>query len=331
MVAISHGRAETGIFNCEQEYEDMTMAWCCRFQLKSVIMIVLCAVVIGPVSAKSKNKTLSTKTLRSMARAYMAFGKYDRAHNLAEQALKEAKKQKVEDGEMALCLIDLGTVCGYEGLLSQAAAKFEAGIELQKKALFDTHPYVAHALRMLSDIYRRQGHLEQAESALSEAVTIMLANCNLRSREMAPFILESAKLQFAKGYSEQALVNYQIALDIYRKNYGSQHLMTANVLEDMALLYMAQKKIDQAGQMMSEALAVKSKIFGRYNPGLIDSWLTMARICKFQGKPERCEYYLAKSTETASESRNVITMARVYEKANRIRNEGVVAAVINGG
>lgn len=266
-----------------------------------------------------------------MARTYMAFGKYEKAGVLAERALAQAKKQKAEDGEMALCLIDLGTVYGYEGLLSQAAEKFEEGVQLQKKALFVTHPYVAHTLRMLSDIYRRQDNLEQAEAVLSQAVTIMLDNCDLHSKEMAPFILESAKLQFAKGQTEQALTNYRIALDIYEQNYGSQHLMTANVLEDMALLYMAQKDTEQAGQSMAASLAIKSKIFGRYHSEMIDSWLTMAQICKYQGQPERCEYYLAKSTETASESRNAITMARVYEKANQIRREGIVASAINGG
>lgn len=301
------------------------------FRINTAIVFVLCAGLFGTASAKTSDKDISTKTLRSIARTYMAFGKYEKAHLLAEKALSKAIDEKAEDGEMALCLIDMGTVYGYEGQLSQAAKKFEAGVKFQKKALFETHPYVAHTLRMLGDIYLRQGDLEQAEAVLSQAVTIMLDNCDLNSKEMAPFILESAKLQFAKGQSEQALANYQAALDIYEQSYGSQHLMTANVLEDMALLYMAQKDIDQAGQLMSESLAIKSKIYGRYNSSLIDSWLTMARICKYQGQPERCEYYLAKSTETASESRNAITMARVYQQANQIRKEGVVASVIAGG
>ena len=307
------------------------MIQCCHFKLKSLVILALCAVLFGTASAKPKHKELSTKTLRSMARAYMAFGKYEKAHVLAERALAQAKREKTEDGEKALCLIDLGTVYGYEGLLSQAAEKLEEGVELQKKALFDTHPYVAHTLRMLSDIYRRQDNLEQAEAVLSQAVRIMLDNCDMHSKEMAPFILESAKLQFAKGQTEDALANYRTALDIYEQSYGSQHLMTANVLEDMAILYMAQKDTEQAGQLMSASLAIKSKIFGRYHSGLIDSWLTMARICKYQGRPERCEYYLAKSTETASGSRNAITMARVYEQANQIRKEGIVALAMNGG
>ena len=307
------------------------MCQCCHLKFRSIFVFVLLAVFFSTATAKSKDNELSTKTLRSMARAYMAFGKYEKAHVLAERALKQAKSEKVDGGEMALCLIDLGTVYGYEGLLSEAAEKLESGVEFQKKALFEKHPYVAHTLRMLSDIYRRQNHMEQAEVVLSQAVKIMLDNCDLHSKEMAPFILESAKLQFAKGQMEQAIANYQAALDIYEQNYGFGHLMTANVLEDMAHFYMAQKDTERAAGLMSESLAIKNRIFGRYHSSLIDSWLTMARICKYQGQMERCEYYLAKSTETASQTRNVFTMARVYEQANQIRKGGLVASLITGG
>ena len=299
------------------------------FKFKSVIiLIVILFVSFGTTYANSYRKPASTKTFRSMARAYMAFGKYDKAHVFAEKALKQARSQKVENGEMALCLIDLGTVCAYEDLLPQAAKRFKEGIRLQKKALFDDHPYVAHSLRMLSDVYRRQNNMKRAEDTLSEAVNIMLRHCDLQSKEMAPFILESAKLQFAKGQIDYAIINYQKALDIYEQNYGSRHLMTANVLEGMAQVYIAQKDTRQASALMSESLSIKKRIYGRYHSGLIDSWLTMARIYKSQGQLERCEYYLAKSTETASQTRNVITMARVYKQANKIRKEGLVASAI---
>ncbi|MEN8126370.1 MAG: tetratricopeptide repeat protein [Planctomycetota bacterium] len=299
------------------------------FKLKLVVVLVLFCGFCGIAPAGSSRKQTSTKMLRSMARAYMAFGKYEKAHVHAKRALKQARLQQVEDGEMALCLIDMGTVCSYEGLLDQARKHFEAGVNLQEKALSAEHPYVAHTLRMLSGVYRRQDDMEQAEDVLSQAVQIMLEHCDVHSKEMAPFILESAKLKFAKGQLENAFTNYQAALDIYEQNYGARHLMTANVLEDMAHLCIAQKDAEKASELMSEALTIKKRIFGRYHPSLIDSWLTMARICKYRGQTERCEYYLVKSTETASLSRNAITMARVYEQANQIRKAGLVASAIS--
>ena len=176
-------------------------------KLKTVIIVLLLGVLVAPVYASRRDRQMSTKTLRSMARAYMAFGKYEKAHSFASLALQQSRLQETDAGEMALCLIDMGTVCGYEGLLTQARRRLEEGVIFQKKALFDDHPYVAHTLRMLSDIHLRQGDLEQAEAVLSQAVSIMLSHCDLQSKEMAPFILESANLQFEKGNLGQAQDN----------------------------------------------------------------------------------------------------------------------------
>jgi len=297
-------------------------------KLKTLIIVLLLSVLVSPVYAGRRDKRTSTKTLRSMARAYMAFGKYEKAHSFAVQALQQGRSQKTDAGEMALCLIDMGTVCSYEGLLTQARHCLEEGVEIQKRALFGDHPYVAHTLRMLSDVCLRQGNLEQAETVLSQAVGIMLNHCDLQSKEMAPFILESANLQFGKGDLEEAHDNYQMALDIYEQSYGSQHLMTANVLEKMARLHIVRNDTEQAAQMLSQSLKIKTRIYGRYHPRLIDSWLSMARLCKQQGEIERCEYYLTKSTETVSNTRNAVTMARVYEQVNQIRKQGLIAAAI---
>lgn len=300
-----------------------------RVELKKTI-ILLSLFVFAPLSiAAAPDKQLSTKTLRSMARAYMAFGKYDKAHALTERALKQSQSENTEIGEKALCLIDMGTVCGYQENFSQARQYLQQGVELQKEALFGDHPYVAHTLRMLSAVYRKEENLEQSEEILAKSIRIMLKHCDVESKEMAPFILESAKLQFEKGQLDRAQNNFQTALDIYEENYGPQHLMTANVLEDLARLNIAEKQIDNASQLMSRSLAIKTKVFGRYHPMLIDSWLQMARICKYQGQLERCEYYLAKSTETCSQSNNVVEMAKVYDQVNQIRKEGLVAAAIS--
>ncbi len=298
-------------------------------KLKTFFIVLLLGVLVSVAPAGRRDKQMSTKTLRSMARAYMAFGKYEKAHTVAAQALQRARSQSTDPGEMALCLIDMGTVCSYEGLLTQARERLEEGVEFQKKALFDDHPYVAHTLRMLSDVCLRQGDLEQAETVLSQAVGIMLNHCDLQSKEMAPFILESANLQLEKGDLKRAGDNYQAALDIYEQSYGSQHLMTANVLEKMARLHIVRNDTQEADSLMSQSLKIKTRIYGRYHPQLIDSWLAMARMCKQQGQSERCEYYLAKSTETVSNTRNAVTMARVYEQVNQIRKQTLVASAIS--
>lgn len=299
-----------------------------QLSFKTVIIVLILCVLSAPMTAYGQNKQMSTKTLRSMARAYMAFGKYDKAHVLASKALRQGRTQKTDMGELALCLIDMGTVYSYEGFLEEARKQFQEGVHLQKKALFEDHPYVAQTLRMLSDVCLRQGDLEQAEAFLSEAVAIMVKHCDLQSKEMAPFIFESANLQFSKGDLDQAHDNYQTALDIYEQFYGTQHLMTANVLEKMSELLIAQNDIEKASDLMFQSLNIKTRIYGRYHPRLIDSWLTMARLYKLQGQIERCEYYLAKTTATVGTTQNAVTMAQVYEQVNEIRKHGLVASAL---
>ena len=304
------------------------MASRCSSKLKTAFIVLLLGVLIGIAPASRRDKQMSTKTLRSMARAYMAFGKYKKAHSIAAQALQQGRSESVDSGEMALCLIDMGTVCGYEGQLSQARQYLEEGIQLQKKALFDDHPYGAHTLRMLSDVYLRQGDLEQSESALSQAIGIMMNHCDMQSKEMAPFIFESANLQFERGELEEAQHNYRAALYTYEQSYGPEHLMTANVLEKMARVSVIQNDMGEADRLTSKALNIKTRIYGRYHPSLIDSWLAMARLSKQQGKNARCEYYLAKSTETVSQGRNAVAMAQVYEQVNQIRGQNLIVAAI---
>ncbi len=48
--------------------------------------------------AESPDKELTTQTLRAMARAYLAFGKYDQARILASQALQQARDSKTDKG-----------------------------------------------------------------------------------------------------------------------------------------------------------------------------------------------------------------------------------------
>ena len=259
----------------------------------------------------------------------MTYGDYEKARGLAEKAYHTAQAAKADNNEVALCMIDLGTVYSNLNMLSEAAKYLESGAALQKQALFDTHPYVAHTYRMLSEVQRRDGQLEKAEQTLSSAVKIMLENCDLQSNEMSPFILESAKLYTAKGDFKKADENYQIALDMVQQTHGQSHLLTANVLESMAECNFLQHEYDKADEYISAAMAIENKLFGRYNPVLVDTWLAKARICRAMGKIDRSEYYLSKVTASVEKSKNVITLAQVYEKVNQIRNEKLYAAAVN--
>lgn len=293
--------------------------------LQTVIGITLLVTISAQTFAASQQQ-LSSRKLRSMARIMMTYGNYEQARGYAESAYSKARSTQSDVGETALCLIDLGTVYSNLNMLSEAAEYLQSGVELQKQALFGSHPYVAHTYRLLSDVQRRSGDLQQAEESLSTAIEIMLTHCSLQSNEMAPFILESANLYDAKGQFELAQENYQKALDMAEQSYGKQHLMTSNILKSMSDCSFHQQDYQQADAYITSAIEIQGKLFGRYSPMVVDAWLAKAKICRVLGRTDRSEYYLSKAVASVEKNRDVVTVARVYEQVNQIRSEKLYAA-----
>lgn len=270
--------------------------------------------------------TPSTRTLRTMSRAYMAYGQYDKARTLAETAVSQSRQGDVEVGEKALCLIDLGTVYSCENRLEDAAMMLKEGVVLQQEALGEQHPYAAHTLRMLSDVYRRLGNLGAAESALGEAFSVMLAHTQIQSREMAPFLIESAKLAAAAGRVEESRKTFETARQMILVSYGTDHLYTAQVMQGIAEAALACGDLQEAREQIGESVRLQERFFGERSQMLIAGWLVGARIERACGALGESEVYLQKAIAAAQQGRNVITLARVHEQAGAIRAESVLTA-----
>jgi tetratricopeptide (TPR) repeat protein len=296
-------------------------------RVKTRVMVILVTLLCTPqVISANDSKALSTRTLRSMCRAYMVYGKYDKARILAEKAAVEARTQNVETGEQALCLIDLGTVYSYEDMLEDAAKAFGDGIVLQKKALSDQHPYVAHTLRMLSDVYRRQNRLEEAEATLQEAVSIMLKHTRTDSQEMVPYMIGSAQIAAASDRFEESRNIYEAAQRMAMASYGPNHLYTAQIIQGYAEVALTCRDFQNAQDQIARSIQIQERILGKNSQLLIAGWLAGARINRVCGALGESESYLQKAISVAQQCKNIVTIARVYEKAGAIRSEGIYTA-----
>ena len=261
-----------------------------------------------------------------MSRAYMAYGQYDKARTLAETAVSQSRQDAVEVGEQALCLIDLGTVYSYQNRLEDAATMLKKGVVLQQQALGEQHPYAAHTLRMLSDVYRRQGNLDAAESALGEAFSVMLSHTQIQSRQMAPFLIESARLAAAAGRFEESRKTFETAQQMILVSYGADHLYTAQVMQGTAEAAMACGQLQDAREQIGHSIQLQERFFGDRSQRLIAGWLVAARIERACGALGESEVYLQKAIAAARQAGDVVTLARVHEQAGVIRAEGVFTA-----
>lgn len=251
-----------------------------RRTTKRIVLIIFCSVLIlGPSWSNASAAPLnSCASLRSMARIYMASGGYAKAQPFLERALRIARQESMPDTETSACMLDLAYLYKSQGKLITAETMCLSGLALQQKAYHAEHPYVAHTLRILSEIYRRQARYEEAVTALERAITITREVGRADELELAPFKVDMARLLTAKGEYARADVYYQETIDIIQTHYGPEHFYTSKVLASMAELCVLQESYVEAETLMSQALPIQERVYGPDHRLLAPVYLTASKI-----------------------------------------------------
>ncbi|HUU19578.1 MAG TPA: tetratricopeptide repeat protein [Sedimentisphaerales bacterium] len=293
-----------------------------RFLILAISCLALLTGSVAGGEPQQAKRSLSCKTLRTMARVYMAYGEYTKAQPLAERALTLAQKNCEPDSEIAMCLIDLATLYKNQNNLLDAEKMCKLGLELQKKALYEKHPYVAYTFRTLGAIYQEQGKYDKAGSALDEAMAIMLDSHTENDRALVPFWVDIAGLLVAKRDFEEAESYYHRAMALINISYGPEHLYTANVLGSVARLYTLQGRYDEAEELIDRTVATQEKIYGPDNHLIAPSWLTKARVCQAKGDHVRSETLIQKALSAVRKTGNTAIYTKLEQRAEEIRAGG---------
>jgi tetratricopeptide (TPR) repeat protein len=288
-----------------------------HFLVFTLIILLVESIAWGLPQPDKKN--LSCKTLRSMARVYMAYGEYTKAQPLAEQALLCAKERGEPDSELAMCLIDLATLYKSQGKLLEAADFCEKGLKLQEKVLYKSHPYVAYTLRTLASIYLDQGVYDKASNAMDKAMAIMLESHTEDDKSLAPFWVDIASIFVAKGDYLKAESYYNKAMKLINSSYGPDHLYTANVLGSVAKLYTLQGKHDEAEKIIDRTIAKQEEIYGHGHHLVATSWLIKARICRAKGNNADSEELFKKALDSVRKSGNMALFTKLEKNVEEIR------------
>jgi tetratricopeptide (TPR) repeat protein len=290
-----------------------------HFLVLNFIILLLETIAWGQPLQLQTKKDLSCKTLRAMARVYMAYGEYTKAQPLAEQALSLAKSRGESDSELSMCLIDLATLYKSLDKLIDAQIMCEQGLELQKKVLYESHPYVAYTLRTLSSIYTEQGNYTKATKAMDKAMAIMLESHTENDKELAPFWVDIAAIFVAKGDYKEAESYYKKAMAFINISYGPDHLYTANVLGSVAKLYTLQGRYDEAEELIDRTIAKQESIYGPEHHLIALSWLTKARICQAKRNYVNSDKLFEKALNSVRKSGNMALFTKLEKRVEDIR------------
>jgi tetratricopeptide (TPR) repeat protein len=288
-----------------------------RFLVLTLIILLIESIAWG--GPQQVKKDLSCKTLRAMARVYMAYGEYRKAQPLAEQALTLAKRRGEPDSELSMCLIDLATLYKSQDKLLEAETMCEQGLKLQEKVLYKSHPYVAYTFRTLGSIHLEQGNYIKAANALEKAMNIMLESHTKNDKALAPFWVDIAAILVAKGDYKEAESYYKKAMALINISYGPDHLYTANVLGSVAKLYTLQGRQDEAEELIDRTIAKQESIYGQNHHLIAPSWLTKARICHAKGNYASSEKLFEKALTSVRKSGNMALFTKLEQSVEEIR------------
>jgi len=295
---------------------------------RDLLLILLINLILANSSTANSlsiTRHPSSRTLRSMARVYMAYGEYAKAQPFAEKALKLARKKGTSDLELAMSFIDLATLYKNQNKLKKKKKMCQSGLELQKKVLYKNHPHLAYTLSILSSIYCEQGKYDQANSALEQAMAIMLDAHSADDKAMAPFFVDIAKLNLAKGNLTEAQNYYDKAMLLINNSYGPDHLYTANVSVGMTQLFILQEKFVQAEKLIDRAITVQEKFYGPEHHLIAASWLIKAKICQVKGDTAQVELLINKALLAVEKTGNTAAFAKLQQDVEEIRVGKLVA------
>lgn len=288
----------------------------------SVLVILMVGLVLldTSVTQAAATRNTSSRTLRAMARVYLAYGEYAKAQPLVEQALNVAKENNASESELAMCLIDLSVAYKQQGRLTEAEKACTMGLSLQQKVLYENHPYLAYTLRILSSIYLAEQKYQHADDALKKAMTIMLDSHQENDKGLVPFWVDIAELLVATQRYQEAEYYYNKAIAMLNDSYGPDHLYTSNVLAGIAKLYTLQGKYTQAEQIINRAIANQERIYGPDHHLIASSLLTKARICQALGNSAEAETLIKKALSLVKGTQNTVTLAIMTQQADEIRS-----------
>lgn len=292
-------------------------------KIKKIAILAIFLIVISNISLAATNRSIgrtnkSSKSLRSLARVYMAYGNYDKAMPIAEKALILARSSLDNEAEISSCYGDLAYLYRNLGDYERSEKMCKEGLRIQKLAYFDTHPYVAYSLKTLSGIYRDQRKFKEAENSLTEAFAIMLDTHGPDEHSMAPFYVEFAKLHAEKRDFALAEQYYNKSLTLIYKSYGPEHIYTAGVLNNAAEYYILCGKFNKAKTLADQALSIQEKVYGNDHHLLTSTWLTLATISQAHGNDIAATTLINKAFTAVTKTGDTIAIAKLNRKLAEI-------------
>jgi CHAT domain-containing protein len=147
----------------------------------------------------------------------------------------------------------------------------------------------------LSEAYVLNGNYDKAENLISSTIEMINAE-NKKSKQLnSVAYLDLAKFNLAMGKLQEAKKNVNTAKKLAKKSKYDTELILGNSLDEQASLLIEFSKFNKAEDLLKDNLEYKTKLFGKENKGLIETYNSLAKVMLLEGKYSEAEEYVNKS------------------------------------
>ncbi|HET6632942.1 MAG TPA: serine/threonine-protein kinase [Rhodanobacteraceae bacterium] len=229
---------------------------------------------------------LAAKFSTTLATIYSALGEYDRAIELARNALK---RDAIDRGARARALAVLARAQYEKGDYKAAQESIDQARALHAAEDGERSPSVAADIALAGEIARRQGDFKRAETLTQRALAMSKATLEAPNAQIAEELNQLAVLYGDMRRVEDARAPTEQALAMFRALYGDDHLDVAENIVNLGTIDMQTGKVEQALPLFEQAEATYHKLLPVDHPALANTLTDHARALDRLGRYHEAE------------------------------------------
>jgi len=192
---------------------------------------------------------LFAKSLHGAGTAYNAGKKYSKTEECFNESIKIHRRvSHLKDSQLNICasLSSLAQLQSFQGKFELAREKFEEVVRMEEDIYRDTMPpEMSYTMTNLGICYRRLNEFEKAEEVYKKALKIKLNAVGPMHFDVAYAYFNLSNLARDRELYDEALGYLRKTLEIFEKIDYVDSADAINAKENVALIYMQQKKMDE--------------------------------------------------------------------------------------
>ncbi len=241
-------------------------------------------------AALTNDPEVRADMLHVMATTYLNLSIYERAHDLAQNALN--LRQKIlgpDDPKTMQSMAQLGFILDREGSFDEAIKLESKAVDDERRVLGPDHPTTLQATEQLGIILLDLGRFAEGEKAARVAANTYR---RLLGADDPKTLLARNYLATALWYQErypEAETEYRHLLETDLRVLGPDHPQTLATMTNLALLQWQQHRFADAERMYRQALAGQLRVLGPEHQTTAVTLSNLAVAVQFQGRLAEAE------------------------------------------